>query len=49
VAEALRQPLHEMRLFPGTDLDRVTSFHREGPVRRDGIILNRTGKCRRAR
>jgi len=36
-----------MRLFVGADLDRVAGFHREGPVRRNGIVKDRTGQhCR---
>jgi hypothetical protein len=36
-----------MRLFVGADLDRVAGFHREGSVRRNGVVEDRTGEhCR---
>ena len=39
-----------MGLFVGANLDRVTSFHRKGPVRRDSVIEHRAGEhCRRRR
>ena len=48
VAEAFRQPLHEVGLFVGANLDRVAGFHRKGSVRRDSIVEDRTGEhCRR--
>src|SRR5215469_5105833 len=37
-----------MGFFIGADLDWVARFHREGPVRRNGVIENRTGEYRRS-
>jgi len=49
VPETLRQPLDQMRVCVGTDLDRVAHLHRESTMRGDRVIEYRARKLCRGR